>query len=915
MPFGGDFPLISVVVKSVLLEKQLLYYLSLFASFHFTHIVRKLYFGRIAFWVFIAFLLMLSGCSKSSEIKVGLIALPATVARGDSVVVQLVSNRQLDKGAPKVSVEPGDGVLYSEFQRVSDTLVSFRLVVDNMAPVGKRIVSLKLGNTVGNCELMVIDKVDVADTDVTATDDVQVVDTASATSPAVDSQTSLAQPQVELRGGTIMTGETKELSLFGVNTHFSNQSVVSFPDGSGLTVVSVNYMGTTLTDGEQLSFLLAADPRATIGNLIGTVQSPVGAELETAYFSIEVVPAPTLRVQPSSGYPEETLVVALQGMRTHFQGEAPATLVLVEPANQGVSINLDAVNSETEMTATVYISESAAPGEYRITASTPLEFEGTETVSATFTVNGDNGDTSGPSVDTDTAVVDHCNDFTVSPGVISVGSFDRILQLDASADVNWISYDKAISLVGENAHLYLGELSQTPEEKCYVSTSHDISCALNVGLSATPGEYEIHVTSGGVTTCGTLTVIGDDIAKIEIPTEYLPTYNMYTGTLDAATNASDFYGFSADAGTTAVFHAYSLNRTTMDPILRLINASGDSWVTFDDDETPLGIDARMVFHFAESGDCYLEVGPKLSDNEGDYQLYTYLLTHGNVTFEDAAANDSFETAQTIAAPMGAVVHATMSSSEDVDYYFFETTGPSTIQVVARRLDLRDDGFADTRITLYDTDQLELDAGSSWYEIPSTADPRLFVATAGSYYLKVEAEENTSGFYALNIRPFLVINELDNTANNADPWVELQGDYNLDLTGYELCTFDGDGNEIDSSVPCADLSGFTTDADGYVAIYASDFISSTLMLPEGPGAVSLLYQGTVMDKVQYGVVGSNTLAEGSPAEVGSQRAIGRGAGVDSNNNKLDFIYMATPSPGMPNDRTYQSAIPLYGEPAN
>jgi hypothetical protein len=72
---------------------------------------------------------------------------------------------------------------------------------------------------------------------------------------------------------------------------------------------------------------------------------------------------------------------------------------------------------------------------------------------------------------------------------------------------------------------------------------------------------------------------------------------------------------------------------------------------------------------------------------------------------------------------------------------------------------------------------------------------------------------------------------------------------------------------------------------------------------------------VMDKVQYGEIGNDVLAEGIPAEVGTTRAIGRAATVDSNNNKLDFVYMATSSPGMPNDRTYQSAIPLYGEPAD
>ncbi len=260
-----------------------------------------------------------------------------------------------------------------------------------------------------------------------------------------------------------------------------------------------------------------------------------------------------------------------------------------------------------------------------------------------------------------------------------------------------------------------------------------------------------------------------------------------------------------------------------------------------------------------------------------------------------------------------LVYGAINDSDDNDYYLVTLTGPSAIDVAGRRITQWTESAADTRLDLYDTDGVALDNCSIWFEIPTTADPRLFVETAGTYAVRVQAEDEGYGFYALNVRPLVVINEVDNRSSSTNPFVELLGPPSFSLAGWALCTFDGNGDPVDAGDPCVDLSALSTDSMGYLAIQDSAVASSALALPPGPGALSLQYLGTPVDGVQYGAVTTGVLAEGEPAEVGTWRVIGRAAGVDTNNNRMDFMYMEAPSQGLPNDRKFPAALPLYGEP--
>lgn len=198
---------------------------------------------------------------------------------------------------------------------------------------------------------------------------------------------------------------------------------------------------------------------------------------------------------------------------------------------------------------------------------------------------------------------------------------------------------------------------------------------------------------------------------------------------------------------------------------------------------------------------------------------------------------------------------------------------------------------------------------------TVSDPRLFIETAGTYYLEVQPQSSTSGFYAVSFRPLVVINEIDNRTSSAEPFVELVGPGSFDLSGYELCAYDSSCAPVDSANECVSLAGFTTSSAGYEALYHDDFgTATTLALPAGAGAVVLKEGATVIDSVQYGTISGGCYTEGTQAEVGETRTIGRGAEVDTNDNQMDFIYMAGPTPGQPNDRTCQAAVPLFGENA-
>jgi hypothetical protein len=701
-------------------------------------------------------------------------------------------------------------------------------------------------------------------------------------------------------------GETIHVVLTGTNTSFESDGtlvLIEHATDSGASGVQIDV--TDIIPPSVIEADIAIDEDATIGTWTISVQT--GSELVTASFQVnDVVFVPSLVASPNEGDAGDTLDVVLTGTHTHFDD---AATVLTSGSTDLEVVDFVVDDVAQTITATIHLMPDASSAIVELIATT-----GSEDVRAPFTVH---------------AALSNCNSMVIDPEALSIGRFGATVSLEQEG-ASWIVGESAVSIVGDPEHIWFGNESDGATTRCYVSTGSHITCAATVGVYAIPGDYAVEVTTGSEVLCGVLTITADDIEEGLVPGGELPTYGATSGDIDPGEgDRSDFYTFDVEAGDTVIFHAYSLDRDTLDPVLRLIEPSGDRWLAYEDDETAMGIDSRIVYWFAESGTYIVEVGPKTDDylGTGDYDLYVYRLTFGGTVQEDPEEESAdggvqedggiFADAQDLGSVASSVVLGTLVDSGDVDVYRLDADGPMALDVVARRLGAYDGSTADTKIEAFatsDTDTIVAQNGT-WNEVPGTDDPRVFLSSAGSYYVVVSSQNGSSGMYALDARPRVVINEIDNRAATTEPFVELVGPPNFDLSEYSLCAYGADGESVDAAYECVSLAGVTTNAWGYRAVYGTDFTAeATLDLPAGAGAVVLERNGAIEDAVQYGTLSSGSFAEGAPAEVGTNRAIGRGAEVDTNDNKIDFIYMASPTPDAPNDRACQAAVPLFGETA-
>jgi PKD repeat protein len=156
-------------------------------------------------------------------------------------------------------------------------------------------------------------------------------------------------------------GETLNVAISG--TSFHEASAVIFRSGLGVTVNSF-----TIDSQTQITANIAIASTATIGPRDVSVTTPRGTGTLTGTFEVT-------GVSPSSGSHGNTLSVVITSINL-----SGATAVSF---GEGITINSFNVNSETEMTASITIDMTAAPGprDIMITHS-----DDTETVVGTFTV-------------------------------------------------------------------------------------------------------------------------------------------------------------------------------------------------------------------------------------------------------------------------------------------------------------------------------------------------------------------------------------------------------------------------------------------------------------------------------------------------------------------------------------------------
>jgi len=153
---------------------------------------------------------------------------------------------------------------------------------------------------------------------------------------------------------------------------------------------------------------------------------------------------------------------------------------------------------------------------------------------------------------------------------------------------------------------------------------------------------------------------------------------------------------------------------------------------------------------------------------------------------------------------------------------------------------------------------------------------------------------------------VVINEIfyDSGQTDVGCFVELYGKPGLNLDGYRLVGVNGnDGKEYNQ----IDLSGYRIRPTGYFVVAqdenvsSADIVDSKVDYQNGPDNIELWSKDGKVDSVGYGNFEKATFTgEGTPTLDLLGYSIGRRKdGFDSNDNSIDFVGLAIPSPGRPN----------------
>ncbi len=151
-------------------------------------------------------------------------------------------------------------------------------------------------------------------------------------------------------------------------TYLTGATAVSF--GSGITVNSY-----TVVSSSQITANITISSSATLGDRDVSVTTPVGTGTLTGGFKV-TEPSPTVAsVSPSQGIQGEALTVTITG--TYF---AEVTAVSF---GSGITVDSFTLDSDSQITANITISSSAAAGARDVSVITPA---GTGSLTGGFTV-------------------------------------------------------------------------------------------------------------------------------------------------------------------------------------------------------------------------------------------------------------------------------------------------------------------------------------------------------------------------------------------------------------------------------------------------------------------------------------------------------------------------------------------------
>ncbi len=667
----------------------------------------------------------------------------------------------------------------------------------------------------------------------------------------------------------------------GVNTSFSASdpatTVEVNPPGVGLAVM-IDYV----EDATTVHLLTIVELDAEIRDYEVTFHT--GPEHVTGIFTVEDLPVATIDLSHTSGQQlSEIPNFEITGTNTHF--EANGVTVPEVSGGGGVILTEFVVVNESLATATLVVSETAAPGPHTITMRTDFW---NETPSATFTVEA--GD---PSV-------------TLSPNTVNQGDEDVTI----TATGHFVGWDSTTTVVSSNCGL---TIVMGP-----VTGPGALTFDVSVPLFHIPKVCDLVISGDGQPTV----VVQMTILSTSIDPGTLPWDDGYY--LDGP----DRFSIMLEQGDVIKARAKREIWSSIDLVLG-VYAGGSSIVDpliENDDESAATVDALVVFQAPETGMYFLYVRERWSDSfTGDYRLLvdyyvpTSLQEMSTITDPDSN-DDSFHATLLGAAGSSWYIRGEFQTANPADtsdfYRVSDAAGiPLALQIVARDVSPADISTAEVSVVLYGDDITNVLTPTIYSH--EGVDPMMYVSVPSNFanlFIEVVrapgSPVNTT--YWLNVRPALVINEVmfDHDNDFYGSFVELHGEPFASLANCEL-VLEEDGVPAPPIALTDSLSAlpYSFTEYGYLVVahdsgtpgVGPEHIKEELVFTAAgiDQAVQLWCNGVLIDAVQYrGSTGGG--GENNPAvEPPSGKSLGRGFHADSDDNANDFMEQIEPSPWMRN----------------
>jgi len=384
------------------------------------------------------------------------------------------------------------------------------------------------------------------------------------------------------------------------------------------------------------------------------------------------------------------------------------------------------------------------------------------------------------------------------------------------------------------------------------------------------------------------------------------------GETDASVQAGQdtVFRLHLDAGQVVRVRATEAPRTLLDPVLTLVGPDGnvDEPLARNDDENEALYGSLVLYRAQAAGDYYVIVADRLGLHSAPFHLSVALWTPQGEEEDDAQTGASPGQPVTARVLRGEVGPAGSQDATD----FFDVTsivaglpvGRAAISIVSWDVSPYQGSGTHSELSLFDGAGRRLASTGA----VQTADPILYLDTATARYVTVHNLADSSGVYWLAVRPWVVINELSH--DESDGWqagfVELQGEPDADLSSCELVARGWDGHDATDLFHIS-LTGLTLDHTGYLVLCHDGLVSGCSSQTIWPDlavvdpidayatiAISLRCLGVLADSLCWR--GSALPeCEGDPAPTWSSGVVGRGFGLDRDDNATDFMEQAEASP--------------------